>query len=48
MAMILIHGMSVAVVIVCASDISESSSFTFILLQDEYVSIHGKASLEFK
>ena len=48
MARIFTHDMSVVVVTSCASDVSEWSSFTFILLQDEYVFKHGIASLEFK
>ena len=40
--------MSVIVVTSCASDVSEWSSFTFILLQDEYLFIHGIANLKSK
>ena len=48
MVRIFILDMSVVVVTSCASNVSEWSSFAFILKQDEYVFIHGIASLEFK
>ena len=48
MSRILIHDMSVVVVTSCASDVSEWSSFTFVLVQDEYVFIHRIASSELK